>query len=78
MLKDCLLKPFPLSRRMNNVLLGFIDSLPETEDRRARIPMGHYGKASDVSSLIAFIASDEVAYLTGQNIWIDRGLTRAV
>ena len=26
--------------RMNNVLPGFIDSLPETDDRRARIPMG--------------------------------------
>jgi NAD(P)-dependent dehydrogenase (short-subunit alcohol dehydrogenase family) len=26
--------------RMNNVLPGFIDSLPETEDRKDRIPMG--------------------------------------
>lgn len=64
--------------RMNNVLPGFIDSLPETEDRRVRIPMGHYGKASDVSSLIAFLASEEAAYMTGQNIRIDGGLTRAV
>ena len=29
--------------RMNNVLPGSIDSLPETDDRRARIPMGRYG-----------------------------------
>ncbi|KFX68518.1 3-oxoacyl-ACP reductase [Pseudomonas taeanensis MS-3] len=64
--------------RMNNVLPGFIDSLPETADRRARIPMGHYGKASDVSALIAFLASDEAAYMTGQNIRLDGGLTRAV
>ena len=28
--------------RMNNVLPGFIDSLPEKEDRRARIPAGRY------------------------------------
>jgi NAD(P)-dependent dehydrogenase (short-subunit alcohol dehydrogenase family)/thiol-disulfide isomerase/thioredoxin len=38
--------------RMNNVLPGFIDSLPETEERRARIPMGRYGKAAEVASAI--------------------------
>ena len=64
--------------RMNNVLHGFIDSLPETEDRRSLIPMGHYGKAADVSSLIAYLASDEAAYITGQNIRVDGGLTHAV
>jgi NAD(P)-dependent dehydrogenase (short-subunit alcohol dehydrogenase family) len=64
--------------RMNNVLPGFIDSLPETEDRRARIPMGRYGHAAEVSSLIAWLASDEGGYMTGQNLRIDGGLTRAV
>lgn len=64
--------------RMNNVLPGFIDSLPETEDRKARIPMGRYGLASEVSSLISWLASDEGAYMTGQNLRIDGGLTRAV
>lgn len=64
--------------RMNNVLPGFIDSLPETEDRRARIPMGRYGKATEVSGLIAYLASDEAAYMTGQNLRIDGGLTHAV
>ena len=64
--------------RMNNVLPGFIDSLPETEDRRQRIPMGRYGKAAEVSALIAHLASDDAAYITGQNIRIDGGLTRAV
>ena len=64
--------------RMNNVLPGFIDSLPETEHRRARIPMGRYGKAGEVSSLIAYLASEDAAYMTGQNIRVDGGLTRAV
>ena len=64
--------------RMNNVLPGFIDSLPETEDRRARIPMGRYGKADEVSSLVSWLASDGGAYMTGQNLRIDGGLTRAV
>ena len=64
--------------RMNNVLPGFIDSLPETEDRKARIPMGRYGFVSEVSSLIAWLASQDGAYMTGQNLRIDGGLTCAV
>lgn len=68
----------PDNVRMNNILPGFIDSLPETEDRKARIPMGRYGKAEEVSSLIAYLASDDAGYITGQNIRVDGGLTRAV
>ena len=64
--------------RMNNILPGFIDSLPETEDRKARIPLGRYGFASEVSSLIAWLASGDGGYMTGQNLRIDGGLTRAV
>lgn len=64
--------------RMNNVLPGFIDSLPETEERRARIPMGRYGHVSEVSELIAFLASERSGYITGQNIRIDGGITRSV
>lgn len=64
--------------RMNNVLPGFIDSLPETEDRKNRIPMKRYGKSGEVASLISWLASPGAAYMTGQNLRIDGGLTRAV
>ena len=64
--------------RMNNILPGFIDSLPEAEDRRARIPMGRYGKAGEVSALVSYLCSPDAAYVTGQNIRIDGGLTRSV
>jgi NAD(P)-dependent dehydrogenase (short-subunit alcohol dehydrogenase family) len=64
--------------RMNNVLPGFINSLPEKEDRRARIPMQRYGRAEEVGELIAFLASDKSSYITGQNIRIDGGITRSV
>ena len=64
--------------RMNNVLPGFIDSLPEKEGRKARIPMGRYGKAEEVSSAIAYLLSDEAGYITGQNLRIDGALTRSV
>jgi NAD(P)-dependent dehydrogenase (short-subunit alcohol dehydrogenase family) len=39
--------------RMNNVLSGFIDSLPEKEEFRGRIPMGRYGRTDEVSALSA-------------------------
>jgi len=64
--------------RMNNVLPGFIDSLPETEEWRKRIPMGRYGTSEEVAELIALLATDRGGYITGQNIRIDGGLTRSV
>jgi len=64
--------------RMNNILPGFIDSLPETEERRSRIPMGRYGHSEEVGDLIAFLASHQSSYITGQNIRIDGGITRSV
>ncbi|NQY58805.1 SDR family oxidoreductase [Cognatishimia sp.] len=62
---------------MNNVLPGFINSLPETEDRKARIPLGRYGRAEEVSSMISYLAG-EGTYVTGQNFRIDGGLTASV
>jgi NAD(P)-dependent dehydrogenase (short-subunit alcohol dehydrogenase family) len=40
--------------------------------------MGRYGKVEEVAELIALLASDRVAYLTGQNIRVDGGITRSV
>jgi NAD(P)-dependent dehydrogenase (short-subunit alcohol dehydrogenase family) len=64
--------------RMNNVLPGFIDSLPEMEEFRARIPMGRYGKTDEISATIAFLASEGAGYITGQNLRVDGGITRSV
>lgn len=64
--------------RMNNVLPGFIDSLPEKEEFRARIPMGRYGKTDEISETIAFLAGPGAGYITGQNLRVDGGITRAV
>ena len=64
--------------RMNNVLPGFIDSFPEKEEFRGRIPMGRYGRTEEVSSVIAFLASEGAGYITGQNLRVDGGITRSV
>ena len=64
--------------RMNNVLPGFIDSLPEKEDFKKRIPLNRYGKVNEISELISFLASDGAAYITGQNIRVDGGTTKSI
>ena len=65
--------------RMNNVLPGFIDSLPEKEEFRALIPMGRYGKSmEEIASLVSFLAAEGGGYITGQNIRVDGGITRSV
>ena len=64
--------------RMNNVLPGFIDSLPEKQELRDRIPMERYGKTREIAEVIAFLASDGAGYITGQNIRVDGGITRHV
>ena len=64
--------------RMNNVLPGWIDSLPEVDARRASVPMGRYGKSEEIAATIAFLASEGAGYITGQNIRVDGGLMRSV
>jgi NAD(P)-dependent dehydrogenase (short-subunit alcohol dehydrogenase family) len=64
--------------RMNNVLPGWIDSLPATEERRSSVPMQRYGTSEEIAATVAFLASAGAAYITGQNLRVDGGLTRSV
>ncbi len=64
--------------RINNVLPGWIDSLPATEERRDSVPMGRYGTAEEIAATIAFLLSDGAGYITGQNLRVDGGLIRSV
>ena len=65
--------------RMNNILPGFIDSLPEKEENRKLIPMGRYGSSkNEIASVVSFLCSDGGAYITGQNIKVDGGISRSV
>ncbi len=68
----------PHNVRMNNILPGWIDSLPATEARRQSVPMGRYGRADEIAATVAFLASDGGGYITGQNLRVDGGITRSV
>ncbi|MDA0170503.1 SDR family oxidoreductase [Solirubrobacter taibaiensis] len=64
--------------RINNVLPGWIDSLPATEERAANVPMKRYGTSEEVAAAIAFLASQESSYITGQSLRVDGGVVRAL
>ena len=73
-----------LSKRQvlcNAVAPGFIETemtaeLPE-ESRKAfldNIPLGRAGQPADVANAVAFLASEDAAYITGQVLTVDGGM----
>ena len=66
---------------VNAVAPGFIDTdmtaklSPEVREKyAAQIPLGRQGQPEDVAKLVAFLASDDAKYITGQIIGVDGGL----
>ena len=65
----------------NAVAPGFVQTdltsgLPEAllDEARARTPLGRFTSVEDVSAAVAFLASDEAAFITGQVLAVDGGL----
>jgi len=75
----------PLGITVNNVAPGAIntpinksllENKPQLNALLANIPLGRLGTPEDVAGLVAFLASDEAAYITGSTYVIDGGLMR--
>ena len=61
--------------RMNNLLPGFIDSLPHSVEPVNRIPMARIGTTREFADTTAFLLSDGAGYITGQILIVDGGVT---
>ena len=48
---------------------------PVVREMSGRIPLGRFGLVSEISSVVAFLASSEASYITGQIIYVDGGIT---
>ena len=67
----------------NAVAPGFIrtemtDVLPEDVKKAMgeQIPLKHFGETKDIAEAVAFLASDEAAYITGQVLHVDGGMAK--
>lgn len=77
----------PRGIRVNSVSPGYIDTEmyrdanpdPSAEAANsAGVPLGSLGHADDVAAAVAFLASEDAAYITGQDLVIDGGLVGSV
>jgi len=64
--------------RVNAIAPGWIDPTEadhlESDERQQ--PVGRIGRASDISSLVRYLFSDEAGFITGETITIDGGMSR--
>jgi len=69
---------------VNCVAPGFIEtdmtaSLPEEQQKAllGQIPLGHLGKPADIAHAVAFLASPQASYVTGQELHVNGGMYMA-
>jgi NAD(P)-dependent dehydrogenase (short-subunit alcohol dehydrogenase family) len=64
--------------RINNLLPGAFDNFTASPEQLAAIPLRRQGRMDELGRVVAFLASPDAAYITGQNIRVDGGLARAL
>lgn len=85
LMRDLSVELGPLGVRINNVAPGAISTpinktllqdKPKLEALLKNIPLGRMGEVDDVAGVVAFLASDDAAYITGSTFVVDGGLMR--
>ena len=86
LMRDLAVELGPLGITVNNVAPGAIvtpinksllDDKPKLEALTKNIPLGRLGTVEDVAGLVAFLASDDAAYINGATLTMDGGLMRS-
>ena len=85
LMRDLAVELGPLGITVNNVAPGAIatpinksllENKAELNALLANIPLGRMGTPEDVAGIVAFLASDDGAYITGSTFVVDGGLMR--
>ncbi len=86
LMRDLAVELGPLGITVNNIAPGAIvtpinarlmNEKDKLEELTAKIPLGRLGTTLDVANLVAFLASDEAAYINGATLTVDGGLSRS-
>jgi NAD(P)-dependent dehydrogenase (short-subunit alcohol dehydrogenase family) len=68
----------PKGIRVNAVMPGFVDSHEAPAEMLATIPMQRIGRVTELAKVVAWLASDEASYITGQSLLVDGGMLRSL
>jgi len=67
-----------LTDRVKEVLPKDVDHEQALKERAKSIPVGRIGKPEELGALVAFLASEQAAYISGTTIQIDGGSSRSI
>lgn len=67
-----------LTDRVKEVFPKGVDMEQAMRDRAKTIPVGRIGKPEELGALVAFLASEQAAYITGTTISVDGGANRGI
>jgi 3-oxoacyl-[acyl-carrier protein] reductase len=67
-----------LTDRLKHTLPKDTDQEQAMKDRAKNIPLGRIGKPEELAAVVAFLASDQAAYVSGTTIQVDGGANRGI
>ena len=70
--------PGPLDTPMSLAVLGSEEAMQKAREHWPLVPMGRLGQPEEIAAAFAYLCSADAAYVTGQNLVVDGGLTAYV